>query len=149
MADLIDVVIIHATLVRATPEQVYDALTTSSGLDSWFTSGATVDPHPGGEIRFRWKAWGPDAITAEDGGPILAAERPHRFVFQWSPDNATYRTTVEFDLKPRDFGNTVVTVREHGYHDTPHGRKALLSCATGWGEALTLLKFYVEHGIHY
>lgn len=108
-----------------------------------------MDPRPGGEIGFCWKAWGPHAITAEDGGPILEAKRPRRFVFQWSPDNATYRTTVEFDLTPRDFGNAVVTVRAHGYHDTPQGRKALLGCATGWGEVLTLLKFYVEHRIHY
>jgi len=25
----------------------------------------------------------------------------------------------------------------------------ILECASGWGEALTLLKFYIEHGIVY
>ena len=25
----------------------------------------------------------------------------------------------------------------------------MLECAAGWGEALTLLKFYVEHGVVY
>jgi hypothetical protein len=25
----------------------------------------------------------------------------------------------------------------------------LIGCATGWGEALTLLKFYLEHGLTY
>ena len=40
-------------------------------------------------------------------------------------------------------------LREHGYPDTPEGMAGLMSCATGWGEALTLLKFYVEHGLRY
>lgn len=34
VADLIDAAVIHATLMRATPEQVYEALTTAGGLDS-------------------------------------------------------------------------------------------------------------------
>ncbi len=40
-------------------------------------------------------------------------------------------------------------LREHGYHDTQSGRAAFADCATGWGEALTLLRFYVEHGLRY
>ncbi|HLE50978.1 MAG TPA: SRPBCC domain-containing protein, partial [Anaerolineales bacterium] len=74
--------------------------------------------------------------------------RPERFVFQWYPDNPSYPTTVEVDFQPTA-GGTIIRLREHGYHDTPTGRKALINCATGWGEALTLLKFYVEHGIRY
>ena len=38
---------------------------------------------------------------------------------------------------------------EHGYQDTPSGRLAFADCATGWGEALKLLKFYLEHGVKY
>ncbi len=140
----------HATLVRAEPERVYDALTTAAGLDGWFTSGATVDARPGGEIRFRWRGWGPDEITDEDGGPVLEARRPERFVFQWLPDRSGEPTTVEVDF---DFdlaeGGTVLRLREYGYEDTPAGRRQILDCAAGWGEALTLLKFYVEHGIRY
>jgi len=40
-------------------------------------------------------------------------------------------------------------LQEHGYQDTPTGRKAFADCACGWGEALTLLKFYVEYGLKY
>jgi len=148
MSDLLDMQIEHSTFVRAAPEQVYDAFTTTEGLDGWFTQGAMVDPHPGGEIRFRWVNWGPDRVTDKDGGPVLEARRPERFVFQWYPDNPSYPTTVEVDFQPTA-GGTIIRLREHGYHDTPTGRKALINCATGWGEALTLLKFYVEHGIRY
>ena len=138
----------HSTFVSAAPEQVYDAFTTAEGLDGWFTRGARVDPWPGGEIRFRWVDWGPDRVTAEDGGPVLEARRPERFVFQWYPDNPSYPTTVKVDFQPTADG-TIVRLREYGYQDTPTGRKAMINCAAGWGEALTLLKFYVEHGIRY
>lgn len=145
---VLDVDILHSTLIRAEPEKVFDAFTTAEGLDGWFTSGAEVDPHTGGEIRFRWFDWGPDRFSGEDGGPVLEARRPERFVFQWFPAGPSAPTTVEVDFEPVPAG-TVVRLREHGYPDTPAGLRACLDCAAGWGEALTLLKFYVEHGIRY
>ncbi len=144
----LDTAISHATLVRAPRERVYDAFTTAKGLDGWFTTGASVDARPGGEIRWRWHEWGPDRVTAEDGGPVLEAQRPERFVFQWRPDHPGYATTVEVDFAPAA-GGTVVRLREHGYQDTPSGWRALVDCPAGWGEALALLKFYVEHGARY
>jgi uncharacterized protein YndB with AHSA1/START domain len=138
----------HAVLVHAPPERVYDAFTTGEDLDGWFTSGAVVDPRPGGQIRFRWVAWGPDRVTGEDGGPVLEAFRPNRFVFQWHPGGPSYATKVEVDFEPAAEG-TIVRLREHGYPDTPEGHRACLDCAAGWGEALVLLKFYVEHGLRY
>ena len=138
----------HSTLIHAEPKRVYDALTTSDGLDAWFTSGANVNAHPGGEIHFRWVNWGPDQISMEDGGSVIEAIPPERFVFQWHPDLPEYATTVEINLVPKD-GGTIVSLRELGFADTPSGIAALANCATGWGEALTLLKFYLEHGLHY
>jgi uncharacterized protein YndB with AHSA1/START domain len=144
VTELLGATIEHATLIRANPEEVYDAVTTADGLDGWFTAGATVDARPGGKIWFRWKDWGPDRLTVEDGGPVLEAQRPVRFVFQWG----STPTTVELDFKPHREG-TIVRVREYGFRNTPAGLKSLVDNATGWGEALTLLKFYVEHGIRY
>jgi uncharacterized protein YndB with AHSA1/START domain len=87
-------------------------------------------------------------VTAEDGGPVLEARRGERLVFQWHPDGPTYATTVAIHLEARE-GGTVVRLREWGYLDTPAGLAAMLDCAAGWGEALTLLKFYVELGAIY
>ena len=36
-----------------------------------------------------------------------------------------------------------------GTPNTPEGRDMILECASGWGEAATLLKFYIEHGVVY
>jgi uncharacterized protein YndB with AHSA1/START domain len=148
MAEPLDMLILHSTLIRAAPEQVYQALATAEGLDAWFTRGATMDPRPGGSITFRWRDWGPERISDEGGGAVLEAIPGQRFVFQWHPDTEAYATTVEIDLEPDPQGTTV-RLRESGYQDTPSGREAFTNCATGWGEALTLLKFYLEHSLRY
>jgi uncharacterized protein YndB with AHSA1/START domain len=148
MNEVIEAEIKQTSLVRASPEKVYDAITTGAGLDSWFTSGFEVDARPGGIIKFSWKDWGPDKYTQVSEGRVLEAERGKRFVFQWSADNPSYATTIEIDLEATDEG-TILRLREYGYHNTPSGRAAMAECAAGWGEAVTLLKFFVEHGITY
>lgn len=148
MKKTIDEKVSFSTLVRSKPERVYDAIATANGLDEWFTTGASVDARPGGKIFFRWKDWGPDRYTGENGGPVLEARRPARFVFQWKTDDHSDVTTVEIDFEPVD-GGTVVRLLEYGYEDTPRGWKNILHRASGWGQALTLMKFYLEHGLRY
>lgn len=145
---MIDEKVSCAILVRATPERVYDAIATADGLDGWFTTSASVDARPGGEIRFRWKDWGHDHYTGENGGPVLESKRPERFVFQWRVDTDSYDTTVEINFEKVEEG-TVVRLFERGYEDSPTGLKDMLARASGWGEALALMKFYVEHGVRY
>lgn len=138
----------HSTIIRADPLRVYLALATSKGLDAWFTSGASVNAQPGGEIHFRWVNWGPDHVLTEDGGPVLEAIPGARFVFQWHPDLPDYATTVEINFLANEDG-TIVSLHEYGFANNESGFAAMINCATGWGEALTLLKFYLEHGLHY
>jgi uncharacterized protein YndB with AHSA1/START domain len=144
----IDAAIEHSVLIRVAPEVIYDALASAEAWDAWFTQGATVDPRPGGAITFRWVKWGPDEVTTEDRGQILEAKRPSRLVFQWHPDNPSYATTVEFRIDWAAEG-AIVRLREWGYEETEAGLHAMLECASGWGEALTLLKVYLEHGVTY
>lgn len=135
-------------LIRADIDRVYDALTTVEGLDAWFTDGAEVDARPGGRIHFRWKDWGPDHYTGEDGGPVVEARRPDLFEFRWHPVGPDSDIAVRIELFEVSEG-TVVRLTDTGYPDTPAGRVKQLECAAGWGEALALCKFFVEHGIRY
>ena len=132
----------HSVYIDAPVSDVYDALTTADGLDAWFTDGSEVDASPNGEIVLRWNNFGPSRVTAEDGGPVLVAERNRRFVFEWEPsDNPT---TVAFTLT-RHVDGTILEVEESGFETMT----SYMECATGWGEALALLKFYLEHGVTY
>jgi uncharacterized protein YndB with AHSA1/START domain len=139
----------HATYVRAPRDHVFDAVTTAEGLDGWFTSGAAVDRRPGGRMLWRWIEWGPDKVTADDEAMVLEVRRPERFAFEWHGQGRELPATrVELDFE-EDEGGTVVRLRETGYVDTPRGREGFANCAAGCGEALTLLKFYVEHELRY
>jgi uncharacterized protein YndB with AHSA1/START domain len=148
MGIMMDRKVEFSTLVRAHPEQVFDAIATAEGLDGWFTHGAAVDSKAGGQILFRWKNHGLNNYSGENGGPITEARRPHRFVFQWKADSGLYMTTVEIDFTPVNSG-TAVHLVEYGYEDSPVGTQDFLNRVSGWAQALTLMKFYVEHGVTY
>ena len=132
----------HSVFIASAVETVYDMLTTGEGWDAWFTDGSEVDASPNGEVVLRWKDFGPSRITAEDGGAVLEAERNRRFVFEWEPGDTV--TTVAFTLTPHA-GGTILELEESGYETLT----SYMECATGWGEALALLKFYLEHGVVY
>ena len=137
--------IFHKVLIRSHREKVFDNLTTAEGLDGWFTNGAVVDRRPGGKIIFKWVDWGPDKVNTQAFCPIVEVKIPERLVFKWWED---HYTTVEINFHEVEEG-TVVYIKEYGYADTLEGHRRCLECATGWGEALTLLKFYSEHGLKY
>lgn len=138
--------IYHSTFISAPVRRVFEMLTTARGWDGWFTRGTSLEARPGGRLRLRWKNFGAERVTASDGGPVLEILEPHRFAFQWSPRGL--RTKVTFDLEECGSG-TLLQVTESGYPLNRRGVETLAWCAAGWGEALTLLKFYLEHGVRY
>jgi uncharacterized protein YndB with AHSA1/START domain len=144
--ELLDAKIKQRTFIAASPDEVYDTITSAEKWNIFFTSGMELEPHNGGKCIFRWKDWGPDFYSVSVPGKVVEAKKPHRFAFQWGSEGKA--TTVSFDLSEQ-YGGTVVSLVEEGYKNTPEGRAMSLECAAGWGEALTLLKFYMEHGIVY
>lgn len=146
MTELLDCKIKQRTLIAASPERVYDTITDAGAWDTFFTTGMELDPRPGGICSFAWKEWGPDRYTLKVPGKVIEAKRPERFVFQWGSEEKA--TTIRIELAAVEDG-TVLTLTEGGYRDTTDGRAMIVECAAGWGEAITLLKFYIEHGILY
>lgn len=148
MAEMFDKEIRHQSLIFASPERIFDTITSGAGWNAFFTYATEVDPKPGGNIVFRWKDWGPQKYNVSAEGKVHRAERPGLFEFEWYPVGREHPTTITFEMKSQEDG-TVVSVTESGYPNTPDGRAMILECATGWGEAVTLLKFYLEHGVTY
>ena len=68
-----------------------------------------------------------------------------KFAFRWG---TKMPSIVEFNLAERH-GGTVVHLKEFDYPNSDQGLENILECAAGWGEALTLLKFYLELGVVY
>jgi len=138
--------IIQQTYIAVPPAAVYQTLGSAEGWDKWFTTGTSLDPRPGGEIHLRWRNFGAGRYTVEDRGNVLEAIPKRSFVFNWKPGPT--RTRVAFALQPLGDG-TLLTVTESGYRNTKADLRAFMGCASGWGEALTLLKFFLEHRLVY
>lgn len=137
-----------AILVRAAAERVYDAIATAEGLNAWFTTDSIIEATANGKLYFYWKDWGVAGYTGESQGTVIEAHRPTRFAFKWPVDIGSYCTTVEINFAPVQEG-TVVKLSEYGYQENADKLQNMLNRAAGWGEALTLMKFYVEHGVTY
>lgn len=140
MPEKLDLEVKHSTLIRAPREKVYDAFATADGLNAWFTTGAQIDARPGGAMLFRFVDWDAEKINAEFPGRVIEAKRPSRFVYEWGESGK--ESVVEIDLEERE-GGTLVRLREHGFREIG----SVIGNAAGWGEAMTLWKFWVEHRI--
>ena len=140
MQTKLDVEAKHSEFIKAPRERCYDAFATTEGLNAWFTEGARIDARPGGAMLFKFVDWGSEKMNAEFPGRVLEAQRPERFVFTWGEGDEA--TTVELTFEATD-GGTIVRVREHGFIKMDNA----LGNSAGWGECLTLMKFWVEHRI--
>ncbi|MFH1685917.1 MAG: SRPBCC domain-containing protein [bacterium] len=136
------------TFIAAPIERVFATITSADGWDAFFTTGMELEPTPGGRCNFTWKDWGPDHYTHKAEGEVVKIVPPRLFSFRWYPIEPEQPTIIRFDLTD-EFGGTVVTLTESGYTDSGQSKKMILECSSGWGEALTLLKFYLEHGVVY
>ena len=128
----------HRVRVHAAPDKVYQALTTKSGLQGWFTSGVEGDVREGqpitmhfsGKEPFRWH---------------LARFEPTARV-HWEclagPGSAK-GTAVTYVLKGEGQGQTVIECDHDGW---PEGHDALATCNTLWGMLMHRLKAFSETG---
>src|SRR4051812_23854689 len=97
-----DLTIHHQTYIRADAQRIFDLLTSAEGWDAWFTHGTSLDLEAK-QITLRWREFGPQKLTLEDGGPILDYQPPRRFSFEWSPLKGN-PTRVTMVVTPVDEG---------------------------------------------
>jgi uncharacterized protein YndB with AHSA1/START domain len=148
--------IAHSVFINVPPSRIYETISTASGWNAWFTTNCILENKPNGKLEFFWKDWGPGLFSVTVSGEVVESIQNRKFVFLWQSegsmtgisamgtDGKRGMTKVTFDLEPRGEG-TVVTVIDSGFTDIISFRE----CSLGWGEALMLLKFYLEHGLTY
>ena len=121
--------------IDATPEVVYEVISSPEHLREWWPDDADLDPVPGatGTITFGDPA-SPDAQVV--ALTVVEADPPRRFVFRWvydegesaAPDNSLL---VTFDLVASGDG-TLLRFKETGFRER------------GW-EAAVLEEAYLDH----
>jgi uncharacterized protein YndB with AHSA1/START domain len=111
------------TLVEASPEEVWEALTDEDRLEEWLAPDVELDPVEGGEIAVR------DG-DEERAGTVETVEEHERFAFTWSRPGEG-ESFVEFTIEALPGGSRVTVV------ETPIGPTAM--AAGGWGPRLARL----------
>ncbi|QKV72763.1 SRPBCC domain-containing protein [Amycolatopsis sp. Hca4] len=121
---------------HATPEKVYDALTTIDGLAGWWTEKTEGGTEPGGVIAFRFIPGGFDMKVLElDPGRLVRWE-----VVDGPPE--WLGTTIRWELEQRD-DYTIVLFTHEGWREAG---EFMHHCSTKWAIYLMSLKQLVETG---
>ncbi|MET8999833.1 SRPBCC domain-containing protein [Amycolatopsis sp. NPDC004169] len=121
---------------HATPEKVYDALTTIDSLAGWWTEKTEGSTEPGGVIAFRFIPGGFDMKVLElDPGRLVRWE-----VVDGPPE--WLGTTIRWELEQRD-DYTIVLFTHEGWREAG---EFMHHCSTKWAIYLMSLKQLVETG---
>jgi uncharacterized protein YndB with AHSA1/START domain len=130
---------VYNVFIRATPEQIWDAITKSEFTQQYFY-GARIDVRDGrvfsaiGEL-----AWDEE---------VLEADPPHKLVHGWvsgydSDLAAEEPSRVTWEIEAQDGGITKLTV----VHDQlEHSPKTAANVAGGWSFVLSGMKTLLETG---
>jgi uncharacterized protein YndB with AHSA1/START domain len=130
--------------IRATPEQVFRALTEPDELMKWWggkgtMTGAHVNLRPGGEYRLEFA--GRHGESAWVKGQYQAVEPPGRIAMTWfSSKFPDLRNSVELRLEPVP-GGTRLTLVHGGLAGRP---EAFEDYEKGWKETLGSLADFME-----
>jgi uncharacterized protein YndB with AHSA1/START domain len=104
------------TVVPATPEETWEALTEPERLEEWLAEDADVDLRPGGDLRIGLE-------EGERAGFVEEVDEPHRLVFWWA-DGDEESTRVEIELEPDADGTRVRVVESRPLRDLDAGDAA-------------------------
>jgi uncharacterized protein YndB with AHSA1/START domain len=129
--------ILHRVGVKtASPEKVYDALSTIDGLAGWWTDDTTGSSDVGGVIAFRFPPGGFDMEVTE-----LVPDKRVSWKVVDGPEE-WIGTHVSFELSQAD-GYTIILFKQEGWREPV---EFMYHCSTKWAIYLMSLKEYVETG---
>jgi uncharacterized protein YndB with AHSA1/START domain len=136
--------------IDATPEVVFDVVSSPRHLQAWWPDEADYPAVPGGDGRIRFGD--PDHGGAWVGFTVVDAEPPRRFSFRWThapgESPATHNSyLVVFELEPDGTG-TRLRMTERGFRergwDEAKVAAELAEHVTGWDFFLGRLPAYAE-----
>jgi uncharacterized protein YndB with AHSA1/START domain len=123
--------------IPATPEQVWAAIASGPGIDSWFMGRSEVEPGEGGRTRFAM------AGHVEES-TVTAWEPGKRFAHRTDPGPDGTFMALEYLIEGRDQGGTVLRLVQSGVlgddWETEYEAMGL-----GWDMYLGTLAAYVTH----
>ena len=128
----------HYLLIKASPEKVYKALTSTKGLKGWWTLEAKTDEHVGGAAEF--------IFGDRYHNKMKIVELVQNKKVEWEcikGDKEWIGTNFVFSLNEKD-GDTILRFTHRNWKEETD---FFASCNYNWGYYLRSLKLYCETGI--
>lgn len=92
----------------ATPEEVWEAISTGPGVDSWFMGHSEIEPRAGGRVTMQLGGW--DSVST-----VTAWEPGRRFKHETEPGPDGQLMAFEYLVEGRDGGGTVLRLVHSGF----------------------------------
>ena len=123
--------------IDASPEQVWEAIATGPGLDSWFLGSNEVEPREGGMVRLT-------VGDVSEQGTVTAWEPLKRFAHRTREGEDGSFMALEYLIEGRGDGRTVLRLVQSGFlgGDWEAEYEALNK---GWGMYLRTLAQYLTY----
>ncbi len=127
----------HRIGIKASPEKIYEALTTDDGLTKWWTNDISGAGEVGSTIEFRFNGGGPDFTVTK-----LIPNRIVCWQHSGSMPESWIGTEVLFQLEAEE-NQTFVRFTHSNWKETTD---FVAHCSTKWAVFLLSLKDALETG---
>jgi len=130
----------HFIAIEAEPGKVYEALSTSAGLASWWTADARIDPRPGGVAEF-----GFDRRAVVFRMKVERLEPGRTLVLSCSGDDPHWANTrLTWELEREGGGRKSTTKLRFVQTGLDPLDDYWAACNSTWGELMFRLKGHLE-----
>ena len=129
--------IVHEIDIASTPERLYAALTTQSGLSGWYTPETRAEPQVGAVIEFKFSTLTTLRFRVES----LESNRRVAWKGVQVPEEWT-RTPITFDITPNGDG-VLLTFCQRGFGADYEALGGFSYC---WAQYIRSLKLLLETG---
>ncbi|WP_152270330.1 SRPBCC family protein [Agriterribacter humi] len=126
----------HNVVIKATPEKIYQAITTQEGLANWWAKQTTAKPDVGFVNTFTFG-------TFRNEMKVILLN-PNKKV-EWKCINSIEEwmdTNISFDLEEKE-GRTLLRFTHSGWRAVTD---TFAGCTYDWGRFMTSLKSFCETG---
>lgn len=143
----------HETIIdiKATPEEVFRAVTDATQIVKWFAPYARVDAHVGGEYVI---SWDPEL----EGGGVISVWDPPRHFAQYTERSvayncegkpvetgATQKIAIDYYIEAMGNGMTRLRLVQSGFGPEAAWDDEFDATKTGWAEFMKILKGILEN----
>jgi len=146
-----DRAITKEVLVSANISRVWEAWTTSSGIQSFFAPEAVVDPKPEGAFHIHINPYAEPGMKGADDMRYLALQKDRMLSFTWNappslPEARAQRTVVILRFEPLTATDTRVRLTHVGWGTGGEWDKAYDYFDRAWGNVLLNLQKRFSEG---